>query len=145
MHELLAAHLQAEDADRELLVDGDVFGNVHGERCFPHARARRDHDHFRRMQATRHPIELDEAGGDAGDAAFALVELLDRFDRFHYLVFHRQHLPFETVFADGENLLFHFVEKIVALRPAPRRRAGRSSVQAEMIWRRMYLSRTISR
>ena len=67
------------------------------------------------MQAAGHAVELDKPGGDSGDAAFALVQLLDRLDRFHHLVFHRKHLPFEAVFADGEDLLFHFVEQIVHL------------------------------
>ena len=65
------------------------------------------------MQSACHPIEFDKAAGDASDTAFALVELLDRFDRLHYLVFHREHLTFETVFTHGENALFHFVEQIV--------------------------------
>ncbi len=93
---------------------------------------------------SRHPIELGEAGGNAGDSAAALVEFLDRLDRLHHLVFHRQHLTFEAVFAHRENLLLHFVEEIVhfVLFSNARRTL---SVQAAMIWRRMYFSRTISR
>ena len=34
-----------------------------------------------------------------------------RFDRVHDLVLHGQDLALETIFADGENFLFYFVEK----------------------------------
>ena len=115
MHQLLAAHLQAENADREFLIDRDVLGDVHGERCLSHAWAGRDHDHFRRVQTAGHPIEFDEAAGDTSDTTFALIELLDRLDCFHHLIFHGKHLAFEAVVAHGENALFYFVEKIIYL------------------------------
>ena len=113
MHQLLAAHFQAENADREVFVDRHVLGDVHGERGLAHARPRCDHDHLRWMQAARHPVEFDKAGGDSGDSAFALVKFLDRLDRFHDLILHGKHLTFEPVFADCEDLLFHFVEQII--------------------------------
>src|SRR4029077_5509979 len=50
---------------------------------------------------------------DSSDSTFALVKLLDRLDRFHDLVFHRKHLAFEAVFANGEDSLFYFVEQII--------------------------------
>jgi len=49
LDELLAAHFQAEHADREFLVNPNVFGNVHGKCSFPHAGTRGDHDHLRGM------------------------------------------------------------------------------------------------
>ena len=42
------------------------------------------------MQAARHAIELDEAGGEPGRLPLLLVELFDRLDRVHDLVLHRQ-------------------------------------------------------
>src|SRR5439155_22463307 len=51
----------------------------------------------------------------ARETAFSLVELLDRLDRLHHLILHRKHLAFETVFADSENALLHFIEKIAHL------------------------------
>src|SRR5205807_5242806 len=65
------------------------------------------------METAGHSVELNKSGGDSGDAAFTLVKLLNRLDGVHYLVFHREQLAFETVFAHGENALFHFVEQIV--------------------------------
>src|SRR6516164_1743237 len=62
LHQLLAAHFQAEHADRQLFVDRHVFGNVHSERGFPHARPRRNHYHLRWVQATGHAIELYKTG-----------------------------------------------------------------------------------
>src|SRR5436309_14111924 len=67
------------------------------------------------METAGHSIELNKSGGDSGDAAFTLIKLLDRLDGVHHLVFHREHLAFEAVFAHGENTLFHFVEQIVYL------------------------------
>src|ERR1041385_6390084 len=67
------------------------------------------------MQAAGHAVELDKSSRDSGDAAFPLVELLDRLDGLHCMVFHREHLAFEPVFAHGENALFHFVEQIIYL------------------------------
>src|SRR5213596_172398 len=67
------------------------------------------------METAGHSVELNKSGGDSGDAAFTLVQLLNRLDGVHHLVFHREQLAFETVFAHGENALFHFVEQIVYL------------------------------
>src|SRR6266508_6937308 len=67
------------------------------------------------METAGHSVELNKSGGDSGDAAFTLVQLLNRLDGVHHLVFHREHLAFEAVFAHGENALFHFVEQIVYL------------------------------
>src|SRR2546425_2903941 len=92
-----------------------MLGDVHRERGFSHARACCDDDHLGRMHSACHAIEFNKAGGNSGDAAFALVEFFDRLDRFHHLVLHRKHLAFEAVFADGENLLLYFVEKIADL------------------------------
>ena len=67
------------------------------------------------MQAARHFVEHFEAGGDAGDAAAIRVERFDRLDRFHDLLAHGGHLAFESIFADREDFLLHFVEQIVHL------------------------------
>src|SRR5205809_4390146 len=67
------------------------------------------------METAGHSVELNKSSGDSSDAAFTLVKLLNRLDGVHHLVFHREHLAFEAVFADGENSLFHFVEQIVYL------------------------------
>src|SRR5947207_10886577 len=67
------------------------------------------------METAGHSVELNKSGGDSGDAAFTLVKLLNRLDGVHHLVFHREQLAFETVFAHGEDSLFHFVEQIVYL------------------------------
>src|SRR5439155_5019146 len=67
------------------------------------------------METAGHSFELNKSGGDSGDAAFTLVQLLNRLHGVHHLVFHREHLAFEAVFAHGENALFHFVEQIVYL------------------------------
>src|SRR6267378_711513 len=112
LNKLLTAHFQTENADRKFFVDRHVLGNVHRQRSFSHARPRRDYDHFRSVHSARHPIEFDKAGRDSGDAAFTLIKFFDRLDRFHHLVLHRKHLAFEPVFADGENFLFYFVEKV---------------------------------
>src|SRR5713226_8894212 len=88
-----------------------MLSNVQGERGLTHAWPRRDYDHFGGMHSTRHAIELDKSSRDAGDGAFALVEFLDRLDRPHHLIFHRDHLTFEAVFADRENSLLHFIKE----------------------------------
>ena len=68
----------------------DMLGDVHRQGRLAHARPRRDHDHFRGVQAARQAIKILEPGGEAGDAAMLLVKLFDRLDRVHDLVFHRK-------------------------------------------------------
>ena len=113
LHELLAAHFQAEHRDGQLLVDRHVLGDIHSQRRLSHAGPRRDHDHLGFVQPVGHPIQLGKPRRDSSDAAAPLVELLDRFDRFHDLVLHGEDLAFETVFADRKNFLFYFVEQVV--------------------------------
>src|SRR5437867_9519312 len=67
------------------------------------------------METAGHSVELYKSGGDSGDAAFTLIQLFNRLDGVHHLVFHRERLAFEAVFAHGEDSLFHFVEQIVYL------------------------------
>ena len=98
-----------------MLADRDVLGDVHRQRRLTHARPRRDHDHLAVVQAVRHAIQLDEASRDSGDPAAALPELLDRLERAHDLLLHAGHLAFETILADGEDLLLHFIEEVVHL------------------------------
>ena len=113
LHQLLAAHFQAEHADWKFFINRHVFCNVHGQRGLTHAGSRGNYDHFRSVQTAGHPVEFDKARGDSSDAAFALVKFLDRLDGFHDLVLHGKHLALEAVFAHREDFLFHFVEEIV--------------------------------
>ncbi len=62
LDKLLAAHFEAKNAYWKFFLDRDVFGNVHGERRFAHARPRRDHDHLGGVQSAGHAVKLDEAG-----------------------------------------------------------------------------------
>ena len=113
LDQLLRAHLQAENRDRAIFVERDVLGDVHGQRCFSHARPRGDDDHFGFVQAIVIRSRSVNPVAMPADSAMRLVEFLDRLDRLHHLVLHRQHLSFEAIFADGEDLLLHFVEQIV--------------------------------
>ena len=70
---------------------------------------------FAVVQPISHPIQFDETGGDPGDSTSTLPEFLDRLERAHDLLFHPGHLSFEAIFADRENLLFHFIEEVVDL------------------------------
>ena len=68
LHELLAAHVEAEDRHRQLAADRHMLGDIHRQRGFAHARTRRDHHHFTAVQAVRHAVELvkscwEAAGG----------------------------------------------------------------------------------
>ena len=111
MDELLAAHLQAEDGDRQFLPNRDVLANVHGERRFAHAGTGRNDNHFRWMQSARHPVKLGKSGGKTGNPPAPLIEFLDGFERTHDLLFHRKQLTSETIVADVENFLLYLIEQ----------------------------------
>src|SRR6266545_3585798 len=65
------------------------------------------------MQTAREFVEVAKACRDSCDRTFVLKEFLDRFKSAHHLLFHREHLAFEPVFADGEDSLFYFIENII--------------------------------
>src|ERR1051326_7027872 len=115
LHQLLATHFQTKNADRELLSDRNILDDIHGERGLAHARPSRNYNHLAWMHSVGHPIQFRKTSSKTGDAASVLVEFLDRLDRVHHLIFHREQLAFEAIFAHGENALFHFVEQIVYL------------------------------
>ncbi len=111
LDELLGAHFEAEDGDRLLLLDGDVLGDVHGERGLAHAGARGDDEHLRAVQPVGHLVELAVPGGEAGDGASALVEFLDGLDGFHDLLLHREGADLEALAGDLVDLLLDLVEE----------------------------------
>ena len=80
--ELLLGHLQGEHPHPAgfLLVLGpaaDVGDDVEGEARLPHARPRREDDEVAGLKAAGEPVEIGEAGGNAGDLLLPLVERLD--------------------------------------------------------------------
>ena len=58
LDELLAAHFQAEDRDRLLVIHRDVLGDVHRQRGLAHAGPRGDDDHLRAVQAVGHLVQF---------------------------------------------------------------------------------------
>ncbi len=87
LDELVAAHLEAEDRDRALLAQGRMLGDAEGQGRLAHAGARGHHDHVAGLEPADDPVEVEEAGGDAGHPAPALLgrgEPLDALD--HQLV-----------------------------------------------------------
>ena len=60
------------------VVDADVLRDVQDEAGLAHRRARGDEHEVGRLQARRHLVEIDEAGGHAGDQPLVLLQLLDR-------------------------------------------------------------------
>ena len=76
-HQLLLGHLEREHAHRLPRLGARVLGDVQAERRLPHRGTRGDDDEVALLQAARHLVEVDEAGGDAGDELAALGELVD--------------------------------------------------------------------
>src|SRR6267143_145357 len=72
LEERLLGHFEAEDGDRLAGADGDVFGEVEGQRGFSLRGTRGEDEQLGGLKAGGELVELDVAGGDAGDAlAFA--------------------------------------------------------------------------
>ena len=76
-HELLLAHLEAEDADDLLLGHRGVLGEVQREAGLADRRAGRDEDEVGLLEARRHRVEVGEARADAADLALVLVEVVE--------------------------------------------------------------------
>ena len=114
LHELLRAHLQAEDTDRFrfLQVEGDVFDDVHGQGGFAHRWTRRDDDHLAGMQTVSHLVENGESGGQPADPPPLLIHFLDVFQRGKDFVTHVGRRLAEAGFPDGENLALHVIEQL---------------------------------
>src|SRR6266436_4039091 len=72
LEERLLGHFEAEDGDGLAGADGDVFGEVEGQRGFSLRGTRGEDEQLGGLETGGELIELDVAGGDAGDAlAFA--------------------------------------------------------------------------
>ena len=83
LDQLVAAHLQAEHRDREVLHQRGVLGDAEREGGLAHAGTGGDDDHVARLQTADDAVEVDEAGGDADHPAAALLggrEALDALD-----------------------------------------------------------------
>ncbi len=66
--QLLLAHLEREDADRQPLVEGGILGHVERQRGLAHAGAAGDDDQVGGAQAARLVVQVVEAGGHADQA-----------------------------------------------------------------------------
>src|SRR6267143_5358392 len=73
LEEGLLGHFEAEDGDGLAGADGDVFGEVEGQRGFSLRGTRGEDEQLGGLQAGGQLVQLDVAGGDAGDA-FAFAE-----------------------------------------------------------------------
>ena len=76
-HELLLAHLEAEHADRLLLADRGVLGDVEREARLADGRAGRDDDQVALLEAGRQLVQVQEARRDAAQLAAVGVEVVE--------------------------------------------------------------------
>ena len=111
----LLRHFQAEDADRVLRLQRHVLGDVQHEARLAHRRPRRDDDQVAALEAARHRVEIDEAGGDAGDQLLLFEEQLDLGEALLDQVAHRHETGLEPVVGHREDRAFGLVENEVRL------------------------------
>ena len=76
-HQLLLAHLEAEDADGLALLDGGMLGDVEREARLADRWAGGEDDEVARLEAGRQRIEVGEARSDAGDLAAVGVQVVE--------------------------------------------------------------------
>ena len=76
-HQLLLAHLEAEDADDLALVDRRVLGEVQRQAGLADRGAGGDEHEVRLLQARGQRVQVGEAGADAADLALVLVEVVE--------------------------------------------------------------------
>jgi hypothetical protein len=113
--QLLARHLQAEEADRRALLQRGVLGDVHDEAGLPHRGPGRHDDEIARLKAARHAIQVGEARGHAGHEPLLLEQQLDLRHALGDDVLHREEADAGAVLRDGEDRLFRLVEDDVRI------------------------------
>ncbi len=72
LDQLVAAHLQAEHGDGQVLVERRVLGDAQGQGGLAHARAGGDHDHVPGLEPADHAVEIGEPGRHAHQAVALL-------------------------------------------------------------------------
>ena len=76
-HELLLAHLEAEDADALAVLDRRVLGDVEREARLADRRARREDHEVALLEPGRERVEVLEPGANAADLAAVRVEVVE--------------------------------------------------------------------
>ena len=76
-HELLLAHLEAEDADALLVADRRVLGDVEREARLADRRAGGEDHEVALLEPGGQRVEVAEAGADAADLAAVRVEVVE--------------------------------------------------------------------
>ena len=77
MGELGLRHLEREEGDGLLLLDGDEVRDVRHYRRLAHGRPRGEDDQVARLEAAGDLVEIREPGGRAGQVPLSLGELLE--------------------------------------------------------------------
>lgn len=113
LHEDGGAHLQAEEGNGAVFVDGGVFDDVHRERGFPHGRTGGDDEHLPALQAGAEVVEFGVAGRESAQHSGVAQQLLNGMHGFvdmHVEGF--DGVARLGVFADGEDARLYLVEEI---------------------------------
>ena len=80
LHELLVAHLQAEDADARAVALGSVLRHVERQARLAHGRPRRQDDEVALLQPAQQSVEKGEAGGHAHERVLIARQKVDVVD-----------------------------------------------------------------
>ena len=76
-HELLLAHLEAEDADALAVLDRRVLRDVEREARLADRRSGREDHEVALLEAGRQRVQVREPGADAADLAAVRVEVVE--------------------------------------------------------------------
>ena len=145
--ELRRAHFHREHGDRHAGVERDVLADVERERGLTHARSSGDDDQVAGLESGGHPVEVGEAGGNAGDIGrvVAVVERLDAFDDGReQLADHLEVLrAARALLGDMQHLRLGLVEHRLGAAPSGLNADSAMSVAVAASWRRIERSRTM--
>ena len=112
-HELLPRHLEREDPDADLALDRGVLRDAERERRLTHRRSPGDDDQIRALEPGGLPIEIGEAGRDAGHHLLPLVHLLDVLEGLAHQVARADEPLADLLLGDLEDRVLRLVDERV--------------------------------
>ena len=111
LHQLLLGHLQAEEQDRPLELDGTVGGDVERECRLARRRPPRDDHEVRPLKPRGQLVQIREPRGQPGDVLLAVVQHLDVLDGVVEDLADGERASLEPPLGDAEQHLLGAVEE----------------------------------
>src|SRR5206468_9561351 len=103
-HELLLAHLQAEEPDRAFLAHGGMLGDVQREAGLANAGAGGENDEVAALEARGEGVEVLEPGADAADLPAVRMQVIQPVIGSMEEIPQAAESRFDALLADAEQL-----------------------------------------